>query len=271
MRTWGSPGGRPAPGRRPPCDDLVLGMVLYLIYGTEIKSSTVATDGTKMCGRYARYQPLTAWLEPLGTSVAPEMFNSLRGRDSGPRYNIPPGTKGWIAVLGSNGELSLDEHKWFFPTPRGNRINVRTETAHRVPEYREHFDKQRCVVLASGFYEPKGAKTEKVRPWYFFRPQDESPMFLGAVAKEEGFSILTRAPVPPVSEVHDRTPVFVPPENVLKWLDPEISGREALERFAPATYGEKLDYWRVSDAAKRPGNEGSELIEPLREDGGLFQ
>lgn len=116
------------------------------------------------------------------------------------------------------------------------------------------------MVLASGFYEPKGEKTEKNRPWYFFRPKDESPLFLGAIAKEEGFSILTRAPVPPVSKVHDRTPVFVPADNVLAWLDPEIPGRDALQRFAPAEYGERLEVWRVGDGAKRVTSEGPELI-----------
>jgi putative SOS response-associated peptidase YedK len=213
-----------------------------------------------MCGRFARYAPLTEWIEALGTDVGPRLVDGLNERDAGSRYNIAPGTQSWIAALDANGELVLDEHKWFFPTPRGNRINVRSETAHRVPEYEESYDKHRCVVLASGFYEPKGEKTEKNRPWYFFRPKDESPLFLGAIAKEEGFSILTRAPVPPVSKVHDRTPVFVPADNVLAWLDPEIPGRDALQRFAPAEYGERLEVWRVGDGAKRVTSEGPELI-----------
>lgn len=216
-----------------------------------------------MCGRYARYQPLTDWLESLGSEADADLLAKLH--DDGPRYNIPPGTKTWIAAFDVNGDMSLAEHKWAFPTSRGNRINVRSETAHRVPDYRGHFDHHRCVVLANGFYEPKGAKTEKYRPWYFFRPKDESPLFLGAIAKEEGFSILTREPVDPVAKVHERTPVMVPNEHVLEWLDPEIAGRDALAQFAPPEFGECLDYWRVSDAAKRPGNEGPELIERVAE------
>lgn len=213
-----------------------------------------------MCGRFARYAPLTEWVQALGTDADPSLLDGLAARDVGPRYNIAPGTRSWIAAFDAAGELALDELKWTFPTPRGNRINVRSETAHRVPEYKEPYDRHRCVVLANGFYEPKGEKTEKNRPWYFFRPKDESPLFLGAIAKDEGFSILTRAPVPPVSAIHDRTPVFVPAENVLAWLDPEISGREALQRFAPAEYGERLEVWRVSDGAKRVTSEGQELI-----------
>jgi putative SOS response-associated peptidase YedK len=216
-----------------------------------------------MCGRFARYAPLTEWIEALGADVDPGLLEGLAARDAGPRYNIAPGTQSWIAAFDADGELVLNEHKWFFPTHRGNRINVRSETAHRVPEYREPYDKHRCVVLANGFYEPKGAKTEKNRPWFFFRPKDESPLFLGAIAKADGFSILTRVPVPPVSQVHDRTPVFIPADNVLAWLGSDVPGREALQQFAPAKYGERLDVWRVGDGAKKATNDGPALIEPF--------
>lgn len=225
----------------------------------------------RMCGRYARYQALTEWLASLGADLDSGLLETLHERDTGPRYNIPPGTNGWIAALDADGRVGVDEYKWTFPTSRGNRINIRSETAHIVPEYREHFDKHRCVVFASGFYEPKGDKeTEKNRPWYFFRPKDQSPLFLGAVVKDKGYSILTRKPVEPVASIHDRTPVFIPTENVLSWLDPEIGGRDALKQFAPPEYGERLECWHVSDAAKRPANEGPELIARVAEQGGLL-
>jgi len=222
-----------------------------------------------MCGRYARYQALRLWLDSLGTETSPGLFDELEARDV-PRWNIPPGTKAFIAKL-DDGVLGVDEHKWSFPTSRGNRINVQSEHAHRVPDYKDHFDRQRCVVFASGFYEPKGDKeTVKNRPWYFFRRRDEGPLFIGAIAKADGFSILTRKPVEPVASIHDRSPVFVPPENVLAWLDPEVPGRDALIRFAPAEYGEALECWRVGDGAKRPANEGPELVARVEEPSGLF-
>lgn len=223
-----------------------------------------------MCGRYARYQPLSAWVESLGGSADAELFDRLGNLDEGPRYNIPPGTNGWIIALDADGGLAVDEHKWTFPTSRGNRINVRSETAHAVPEYKEHFDKHRCVVLADGFYEPKGEKTLKNRPWYFFHARNREPLFLGAIAKADGFSILTRAPVPPVSDIHDRTPVFVPADDVLGWLDPEVSGRDALRLFAPGEYGMGLECWRVGDGAKQVTNDGPGLIEQLSENQGTL-
>lgn len=216
-----------------------------------------------MCGRFTRHEPPQRWAVALGAAIDAPTLATIAARDTGPRYNIPPGTTAWIAALDASGAVAFDELKWAFPTSRGNRINVRSETAHVVPEYREPFHCRRCVVLASGFYEPKGAKAVKVRPWYYFAPRDDAPLFLGAIAKAEGFSILTRASVAPVALVHDRTPVLVPAENVVAWLDPEIRGGDAMQRFAPADWGARLVGWPVGDGAKRPANEGATLIEPV--------
>lgn len=214
-----------------------------------------------MCGRFTGDLSPRQWARVLGAAIDPATLAALARIDAGPRYNIPPGTRNWIAVAAADG-IAFNESLWAFPTSRGNRINVRSETAHVVPEYRDWFDGHRCVVLATGFYEPKGAKSAKVRPWYYFTPRDHAPLFLGGIVKPEGFSILTRAPVNPIAAIHDRMPVMVPPDEVVAWLDPEIRGREALREFAPASYGEQLVGWPVGDGAKRPANDDELRIAP---------
>lgn len=221
-----------------------------------------------MCGRFARYQPLAAWCKPLGMTPA-ELFDRCGDNTRAPRYNIAPGTRTWIATLDSQGAVTVAERVWAFPTSRGNRINVRSESAHRVPEYRAHFDGHRCVVFANGFYEPEGPKSMPNRPWYFFRPRDDSPLFLAGIVKDEGFSILTGAPAAAVAAIHDRCPVIVAPANVRAWLDPGRPGRQALQRLAPAPFGAMLERWRVGDAAKNVANDGPELIAEHRQ-GELF-
>ncbi|MHB1798333.1 MAG: SOS response-associated peptidase [Vulcanimicrobiaceae bacterium] len=206
-----------------------------------------------MCGRYARYQPLPVFAEAVGVP-APQ----AEGLDR-PRYNVAPGTPGWLLHRDAQGEVVFAEMSWRFPTPRGNRINVRSETAHVVPEYREPFAQHRCVVLASGFYEPEGARTEKHRPWWYFEAGDHTPIFFGAIAHDAGFAILTRSPVDPVARVHDRSPVLVPADQVLQWLDPRWSGREVLAQ-AGTRVAEHLHGWRVSDAARNAAREGAECI-----------
>jgi putative SOS response-associated peptidase YedK len=105
----------------------------------------------------------------------------------------------------------------------------------------------------------KGAKN---RPWYFFQPRDDAPLFLGAVVKPEGFSILTQAPLEPVASIHDRSPVLVPADDVMAWLSPDVAGPDALRRLAasPTSLAARLKCWRVSDAAKNAANDGPELI-----------
>lgn len=46
--------------------------------------------------------------------------------------------------------------------------------------------------------------TQKNRPWFFFRPRDKKPLFIGGIVGPDGFSILIREPVKPLAEVHDR-------------------------------------------------------------------
>lgn len=235
--------------------------------GLSTMRATAGTVGT-MCGRYTGDKSPRQWARVLGTGVDPATAEQLNALPAGPRYNIPPGTKPWIAGLDDDGRIAFDEWPWAFPTARGNRINVRSETAHRVPEYRQYFDRHRCVVLATGFYEPKGEKSIKNRPWYYFTPADHAPLFLGGIVKQEGFSILTRQPVEPVASVHARSPAMVPIDNVVSWLDPDMSGKEALEQCAPADYGTRLDGWRVGDGAKRGTNDDASLIEPIDEAAG---
>ena len=197
--------------------------------------------------------PLPAFAEATGLTPAPIKAAAPL------RYNIPSGTKARLLALDAQGDPVFAEHTWFFPTSCGNPINVRSETAHVVPEYREPFAKHRCLVLASGFYEPEGAKTEKHRPWWYFKASDKAPFFLVAVAQHAGFAILTRSPVDPVARVHDHSPVLVPADQVLQWLDPDLAGREAVA-LAGTSAAAHLHGWRVSDAAKRVAHEGAECI-----------
>lgn len=80
-----------------------------------------------MCGRFARYAPLTEWVEALGTGVDPALLDGLAARDAGPRYNIAPGTPSWIAAFDAEGEHTcLDpEHRTPVPTLETKTLRTR--------------------------------------------------------------------------------------------------------------------------------------------------
>lgn len=187
-----------------------------------------------MCSRFTGDKSSRQWARLLDVAVDAVTLVKLSALPAGPSYNVAPSNRAWIATPLPDSGIAFDEWLWAFPTSRGNRINVRSETAHRVPEYREHFDRHRCVVCATGFYEPKGEKSARTRPWYYFTPNDRSPLFLGGIIKPEGFAILTRTPVEPVAAIHDRSPVMVPADNVV---------RGSIRMFPAMTHWNSLHRW----------------------------
>jgi hypothetical protein len=54
--------------------------------------------------------------------------------------------------------------------PKVPHINARAETVHKLPLFREAFDKRRCLIPATGFYEWK--KREDGKQPYRFRRKD---------------------------------------------------------------------------------------------------
>lgn len=211
-----------------------------------------------MCGRFAQAQSLVTSAMEAGIDLQPTDFN---GPEAAPRYNVAPGTRAWLFRWNSDTDMpSVALMLWRFLTPRGMRINARSETAAVVPEYRQHFAQTRAVVPVSGFYEPEGEKGAKNRPWWYFQPTLGSTLFLGAIIGPDGFSILTCAASPPLSAIHDRSPVLVPPDRVRDWMSPRMGGKQAMA----ITHAPPLHCWRVGDGAKKPGNEGVDLIAPLQ-------
>jgi putative SOS response-associated peptidase YedK len=139
-----------------------------------------------------------------------------------------------------------------------------------TPHVRQSIAQRRCLIPADGFYEPKGPKTQKHRPWYFFQMRDKSPFAFGGLWERwnspEGavntFTILTTTPNKLVRQIHDRQPVIIDSKDFAKWLEPKTPTDEVTP-LLKATGDDRLEAWPVSDAAKTRGAEGNSLIEPI--------
>jgi putative SOS response-associated peptidase YedK len=95
------------------------------------------------------------------------------------RYNISPGQMNPVITSRSPNEISRmfwglipfwakDDKKRF------STINARAETAGKSPAYREPFRHKRCIIPATGFYEPDTINFAKSPfPWHFFRFKDQ--------------------------------------------------------------------------------------------------
>jgi putative SOS response-associated peptidase YedK len=116
-------------------------------------------------------------------------------------------------------------------------INARAETVASKPSFREAFKKRRWLILADGFYEWKGKKSEK-QPMFISTP-DESPFAFAGLwevwrdkhnqdAAYRSCAIITQDAVGAVRQLHHRMPVIIHPDAYADWIDPKNSDLDAL-------------------------------------------
>jgi putative SOS response-associated peptidase YedK len=225
-----------------------------------------------MCGRFALFSDI-ALLEKI--------FGMSGGYQLQPRWNIAP-TQTLLAVrAGSSGAREPAGLRWGLlppwakdPAVGSRMLNARCETAHEKPAYRAAFRARRCLIPADGFYEWK--KTGRVKQPHFIRRRDRAPLAFAGLWERwqppqgdpvESCTILTTAPNELMAPIHDRMPVILAPDSFARWLDPAVTDAEQLAALYAPFPAEALEAFPVGKDVNRVGNEGAELIAPLRGDG----
>ncbi len=182
------------------------------------------------------------------------------------RYNVAPGTP-CLIVRNTDAGPASDMLMWGFRPPWAERsramINARSETMFDGRMFKKAAREHRCLVIADGFYEPKGKKGGK-RPWYRFHFEDERAFALAGIytwhEDYESFAIATTAPNDQVKAVHDRMPVILGSANEYEgWMMGSVDDARFLCETSDMP---DLVSYRVGDYVKRAGNEGSECIAP---------
>ena len=227
-----------------------------------------------MCGRYT-LRELDLLRQGLGFESRPDFEEFSEHVDPRQLFNMGPGNKWPIIRLDKNDKPVISLVKWgFIPfytkgQPTLQPINAKGETAATSGMFREAFKRRRCLVPADGFYEPKGPKKLKYRPWFFFQKPDASMFTFGGVWDRwkptpeaeplDTFAIITTPPNEMVGEIHDRSPLVIEPKDHARWLARDADVADLLKPFGE----DMLEMWPVSDAAKSQRNVGPELIKPL--------
>lgn len=207
-----------------------------------------------MCGRFTL---ASHDVEPVARALAAEV-DPESARLYRPRWNIAPTDQHWIVRL-EGGRRRMVPARFGFRGRDGEVvINARSETAARLPMFREPFAEGRCIVPADGFYEWQGGRGER-RPLWFHDPAGQLVSFAGLAAECDGelaFVILTTAASGIVREIHDRMPVMLTTGSAQAWL----SGAEPA-LLAPAPDG-SLVARPVSTRVNVAANDGPELLDP---------
>ena len=221
-----------------------------------------------MCGRL--FQSLTKQ-QILTFYTLPHAIQRL---DPEPRYNGAPTQEFVLCRLDEYGERTLALLRWGL-VPSWTKdarigarlINARAETVRDKPAFRSAFRARRCLIPANGWFEWK--RTGGGKQPYFLALEDGSPASFAALWERwsrdghhlETFTIITTKASPALSEIHDRQPAVVDPDDFTDWLDPGTPAETLQEIIGPPHEG-PYEIRPVSEKVNRVTNDTPDILEP---------
>ncbi|MDG5473264.1 SOS response-associated peptidase [Jeotgalibacillus sp. ET6] len=132
-------------------------------------------------------------------------------------------------------------------------FNARSETAAEKPSFKRAFQKKRCLIPASSFYEWHKINSREKQP-YAIKPSHDSLITFAGLwetwKSEEGSirscTILTTQPNEKMASIHDRMPVILEPDAYSKWLNPNTPEQELKDLLHPCK-PEKIELEKISN------------------------
>ena len=221
-----------------------------------------------MCGRYT--------LTDLGKLTDPRRFSlGIVPFGFKPRFNIAP-TQDAPIILDASPETITMAHwglipHWATDAKIGYRmINARAETIAEKPTFRRLFQRQRCLVLADGFYEWQRLGNHK-QPLRITFKCGAVFAFAGlwhtwddpsAKQPKTTFTIITTSANRLLKPIHDRMPVILKETDEKLWLSGDLSERKALAllKHYPAS---DMQTEEVSPLVNSPRNDRPEVLRPI--------
>lgn len=222
-----------------------------------------------MCGRFVRDSSIELIAERFRIGkLLPEMALP-------PSYNVAPTQD--IIIVNNRGDRQMVRCRWgFVPSwatdiSIGSRmINARAETVATKPSFKNAFRKQRCLIVANGFFEWKKVEKHKT-PMYISLKSGEPFGFAGLYnvwtaptgEKTCSCTIITTTANEAIESIHDRMPVIIPRNQEDKWLDPEQQEADQLLELLKPYSADKLDIWEVSTKVNMPGYNAPDTIKTV--------
>lgn len=192
-----------------------------------------------------------------------------------PRWNIAPTQQ--VAVVRrppKDGARTFSQMGWgLIPSwakdasIAAHTINAMGETLAGKPAFKESLRQRRCLIPADGFYEWKRHLRGCKQPFniglkdgsvFAFAGLWDCWLNLATGGPLETCTIITTTPNSILSDVHDRMPVILRPEDYDLWLDPAMRNpARVLPLLAPFDAREMRKY-PVSPFVNRVENDGPE-------------
>ena len=180
-----------------------------------------------MCGRVymAPANPeLRELVKEMNRSRLAEHFQSGKQEPLDAKGEIFPSSVMPVLATGRNGEQRVFPMKWGFTMKNGLLINARAETAAEKPVFRESWQKHRCIIPASWYFEWEHTDKNKPGRKYALKPDTTELIWLAGLYRTENglpsFVILTRPATKDLVWMHNRMPVILPEKLISQWVNP---------------------------------------------------
>lgn len=220
-----------------------------------------------MCGRFVRSSPVEKIAERFDVDEPPF--------DLRPSYNVAPGEE--IAVVTNGALRRLTLCRWGFVPPWAKEpsagykmINARAETLSEKPSFRDAFRRNRCLIVADGFYEWRKEGDRKLPEYIHLK--EGGPFAFAALCgpwtPPGGTEILTAAIITTAANeilmpIHHRMPVILPVEAEDIWLNPDVDDEERLLSILAPYPPDRMAHHPVSESVNKPSNDSPDCIKPL--------
>lgn len=243
-----------------------------------------------MCGRFVS----TATAEDLAT-LFDVVLDAGPGTGPAPSWNVAPTDEVRVVLQRPPHDEPDDDPRRSLRTARwglvpgwskdrrgaARLINARSETVTEKPAFRRAAAARRCLLPADGYYEWQQTPEGKVP--YFLHDPDGATLAMAGLYElwrdpERGeddpdrwvwtTTVITREATDLLGEIHDRTPVLVPPDARDAWLDCRSGDAATARALLDAMPPPHLAPRRVGAAVGNVRNDGPELVAPVEDAAG---
>lgn len=224
-----------------------------------------------MCGRFTQHNEEDEFEDRFN-------FSNPAGILFKKRFNITPSQNVPVVVVEEDNRL-LKLMRWGLvpfwakePSIGYKMINARAETITEKASFKNPLKKNRCLVLASGFYEWIKSQKKSTKTPLYFRLKSKDPFAFAGLWDEwtrpDGdkllsFTIITTGPNELMKPIHNRMPVILRRKDENMWLDSELTDFEKLVPLLRPYPTDLMEAYEVSTIVNSPKNDVPECIKPI--------
>ncbi len=153
-----------------------------------------------------------------------------------------------VPVIATNraGRKSVFPMKWGFGE-KTLLMNARVETAAVKPTFREAWERRRCIIPASYYFEWEHLKGNDGKKHtgdkYLIQPKGSAFTWLCGLYRFENdmpvFTVLTREADESIRFIHDRMPLIMPESLIDEWIKPDADPKKLVKEAVTDMVPEK--------------------------------